>query len=271
MTPKLPVSLVLPIIMSLLKIDIFLKVLRIETIHEPHHRPDKRHHHAKSQVHVLHDFMHLLVYFMPDAIEPFREWRNIELIRKLDSFLNLLRVLAIVCFRLANQVLVVLRIRSAGFWLTKRFQKWFVIFLARLVWIMEVEKTGLYEKRRKCLKGLFLRAVLSFEWVECWAWKRTVLHKAVAQSGIFWHSFFFLSGSVVVFDDSLANDVLVVFWIILAASFLAVEGTLWLEKAMILFWVLRLSSSFVCIAIVIEKPSHLLKAKIKNISLSVGL
>ena len=38
---------------------------------------------------------------------------------------------------------------------------------------------------------------------------------------------------------------------------------------MILFWVLRLSSSFVCIAIVIEKPSHLLKAKIKNISLSV--
>lgn len=215
--------------------------------------------------------MHLLVDFMPDATEPLSKWGYVKLLRKLDSFLNLLRVLAIVCFRLANQVLVVLRIWSAGFRLTKRFRKWFLIALARLVWIVEVEETGLYEKRRKCVKGLFLRAVLSFEWVERWTLKWTVLHKTIAQPGIFRYSFFLFSRSVVVLDGSLTDDVLVVFWIILAASFLAVEGTLWLEKAVTGILVFGLSCPFVCIAIVIEKPSHLLKAKIKNISLWVGL
>lgn len=116
----------------------------------------------------------------------------------------------------------------------------------------------MYEERIKLIKCLLvIFSSISEGIFKGWRKRKTlILIDSIVIVGIFWNSFFFFSCSIIVFDYSFADNKLIIFWIILAMSFLTVIWAFCLKKAwwvLILFWLIELR---VVIAIFIEKPSH---------------
>lgn len=205
--------------------------------------------------------MNLFINFMSKFIELASKWRNHKLIGYFDSFLHLLCFSAIINFGLANQIFRIFRIRMTWFWLTVGRNiglRFMIMWRSQLRIVVKVKEAGLNKEWIELIKCLFLFfssiAKRTFDIKR----KRltTILRCYTVSVTIFWNSFLFFSCSIIVFDDSFADNELIIFWIILAMSFLTV---IWAFCLKIAFWVKILSwliGLIIGAASFVEKPPH---------------
>lgn len=74
-------------------------------------------------------------------------------------------------------------------------------------------------------------------------------------------SFLFFPSSVTVTDKSLANDIILIFWIILTMAFLAIKRCIMFKEVFLIVVGFRLMRLVIVFILFIKKPSHLEKFK----------
>jgi hypothetical protein len=78
----------------------------------------------------------------------------------------------------------------------------------------------------------------------------------VWKRGIFRQSFFLFSRSIIILDDSLTDNELVIFWIILAGTFFTEEGLFDCVSTVGIVGRIRVISLVRAVIVSIKKPSH---------------
>lgn len=133
----------------------------------------------------------------------------------------------------------------------------FISLISILNRVVEIKETWLDQKWLKLIKSLFIINFRPSKRQKRASVSETEISLTIVVYCIFFGQFFFFfSGAIIILDDSFADHVAIIFWIILACCFFAIEGVLIFVLGLGSVWGIRMIVLVGVVIVFVKKPSH---------------